>query len=185
MTTALILIALGVATRLAPHPANMVPLAAVALYAAARLPKRWAFVVPLAAMLLSDLALDLNSGWTTPLATRATIYGTFALIVALGRLPGREAGPIVRGALAVGGSTLFFLTTNLAVWATGEIGYPRTGAGLITCYVAALPFYGNALVADLAGTAALFGLDALARRVGDRLSRGEKRSAPSLAADLD
>jgi hypothetical protein len=33
--------------------------------------------------------------------------------------------------------------------------------GLGACYIAALPFFGNTLVADLVGTAALFGLDSL------------------------
>lgn len=162
MTTAIPLILLGVLTRLIPHPWNAVPMGAVALFAGAKLPRRWAWVVPLLAMVLSDLVIDRGSLGPFGSWTRWTSYATFALIVGLGRF-GRQARPWTLGALALGGSTLFFLTTNFAVWATGTM-YPLTLAGLGTCYVAALPFYGNSVAADLIGTAVLFGLDALAQR---------------------
>lgn len=35
--------------------------------------------------------------------------------------------------------------------------YPKTGAGLIECYVAAIPFFKNTLLSDLFYTALLFG----------------------------
>ena len=162
MTTAIPLILLGVLTRLIPHPPNAVAMGALALFAGARLPRRWAWIVPLLAMALSDLVLDRGSLVAFGTVTRWTSYATFALIVGLGRF-GRAARPVALGALAVGGSTLFYLTTNFAVWATGTM-YPHTTGGLLACYVAAWPFYRNAMAADLAGTVALFGLDALARR---------------------
>jgi hypothetical protein len=35
--------------------------------------------------------------------------------------------------------------------------YPKTAAGLLACYIAAIPFFRNMLVGDLLYTAILFG----------------------------
>lgn len=166
---AVFLVLLGVFSRLLPAlgllPFHVTFLGAVCLYAGARLPRRWAFAVPLIAMVASDIILDAywQSG-AKPL-TRLTVYGTFALLVALGRLPRPDAGPAIRAGLAVLGSTVFYLATNFAVWVANDTGlYPATLDGLLACYAAALPFYRNMLGADLIGTGLLFGVDALARR---------------------
>jgi hypothetical protein len=51
---------------------------------------------------------------------------------------------------------LFYVVTNFAVWAGGHL-YPRTGAGLASCYLAAIPFFRNSLIGDMAFAALLFG----------------------------
>ncbi len=167
MTTALLLILFGALSRLLPHPPNAVALGALALYAGARLPRRWAFAVPLAAMALSDFFLDFATGRSLFSLTRLTIYATFAAIVLPGRLAREGSGAIRLAGLSIGASTLFFLTSNFAVWASGAL-YPLTGSGLLLCYAAAVPFFWNTLLADLAGTTLFFGLDRLARRAKAR-----------------
>lgn len=173
--TALVLMVLGVMSRLLPHPPNAVAMGALALYAGARLPRRWALAVPLVAMLLSDLMLDFGTSRSLLSPVRLTSYATFAVIVILGRLPRRDAGPLVRVELSLVASLLFFLTTNLAVWLWGEL-YPRTADGLALCYAAAIPFLGNTLLADLGGTLVLFGGDAL-------LKHAFRRKSPALSLD--
>jgi hypothetical protein len=64
---------------------------------------------------------------------------------------------------ALGASVLFFLGSNLGVWAGGVL-YPRTLAGLAACYIAALPFFGATLLGDLLYAALLFGGLALVER---------------------
>jgi len=54
-------------------------------------------------------------------------------------------------------STSFFILSDLVVWAGSNM-YPHTAAGLLACYVAAIPFYAN----DLMSTAITAGA---ARRV--------------------
>jgi hypothetical protein len=189
MPTAFFLIVLGVMSRLLPHPPNAVAMGAVALYAGARLPKRWAFLVPLAVMIASDALIDWGTGRPFASITRAAIYGTFLVTVAAGRLLRRPTGTPGRVGLglglSLGASTLFFLTTNFAVWIAPLVAssehpmYPASLAGLMRCYAMALPFFGNTLLADLAGMAALFGLDRVASLWSDR--RGLAR--PALAAD--
>jgi hypothetical protein len=136
---------------------NFVPMGAVALYAGARLPRRWAWLVPVAAMVLSDLVID--RGAPRPELSRWTIYITFAATTLIGPLANRpKIGKWLLPLLSVSASMLFFVTSNLATWAEGLL-YPRTLAGLIECFVAAIPYYGrNTILADLLGTALLFGL---------------------------
>ena len=166
MTTALtpiLLVLLGALSRLIPHPPNFAPLGALALYSGARLPRRWAWAVPLAALALSDFALDFGTGRRAVSLMRVTVYATFAAIVFAGRLA-RDGASVPRlGALSISASLLFFATSNLAEWARDPL-YPKTAAGLVLCFAAAIPFLWATLAADLLGTATLFSVDALARR---------------------
>jgi hypothetical protein len=145
------------ASRLVPHPPNFSPVTAMALFGGACFVKtRWAFIVPLTAMFLSDVVLGFDR--FTPV-----VYGSFALIVGLGILLRSHRGAVPTAFAAVTASLLFFLLTNFAVWAFGTL-YPKTTEGLLACYVAAIPFFQNTLVGDLAYTAVLFGAFALAEK---------------------
>ncbi len=166
--TAVLLVFLGAFSRLLPHPPNAVALGALALFAGARLPRGLAVLVPLAAMAASDAVLDFGTGRRALSATRLTIYATFAVIALAGRWA-RAATPGRLAAFSVGASTLFFVTSNLVEWAASGL-YPDTAAGLVLCYIAALPFFVNTLLADLVGTGILFSIDSLSRRLAARRS---------------
>ena len=138
------------ASRLIPHPPNFSPIAALALFGGAQFAdKRLAFLVPLAAMFLSDLFLGLHS-------LIPVIYGSFALIVCLGFWLRRRQNVWAIGGTAIVGALLFFVLTNFGVWALGQM-YPKTPAGLLDCYVAAIPFFQNTLSSNLFYAALLFG----------------------------
>jgi hypothetical protein len=156
--------------RLVPHPPNVAPIAAIALLGGACFAdRRLAFVVPLAAMFLSDLVLGFSA--QTPI-----IYGCFAAIVAIGfLLRGRRALlPIAASSLTA--SLLFFVVTNFGVWLLYD-GYPKTSAGLVECYVAALPFFRNTLIGDAAWVTVLFGGLALAEKGFPELRERPAQSA--------
>ena len=159
MATAVLLTLLGALSRLIPHPPNFVALGALALYSGARLPRRWAWAVPLAAMALSDLALDIGTGRAAISPVRLTVYATFAAIVLAGRFLRDRSGAARLASFSLGASMFFFATSNLAEWMGAPL-YPKTPAGLLLCYAAAVPFLWATLAADILGTAALFGLDA-------------------------
>lgn len=139
-----------VLSRLLPHPPNFTPLVAAALFSGA-LCRDWrlALAVPLAAMLLADLWLGLH-------ATLAFVYLGMALAVAVGRGLGSRRQPAPLLAAGTLAAVLFFLVSNLGVWSTQGL-YPHTAAGLVACYVAALPFFTNTLAATLLWGAVLFG----------------------------
>lgn len=163
-TIALVLILIAAATRLLPHPDNFTPIGAMSLFGAAYLTdRRLAIAIPLLSLFLSDLFLNnvlysaYFDGFT--LITSWWIYGAFLGIFALGwfTLRGRRFSAGRTAAVSVSGSLLFFLVTNFEVWLTGNM-YPHTPGGLLTCYVAALPFLQNAILGDLFFCAVLFGV---------------------------
>jgi hypothetical protein len=103
--------------------------------------------------------------------TRWTVYVSLAGITALGLIVNRtRLGLWFVPALSLFASTGFFVTTNLATWAEGQL-YPMTWSGLYTCYVMAIPFFGNTVVADLIGAGVLFGLGPVFERAAARVTR--------------
>jgi hypothetical protein len=166
MLKVLSLIALGAIYRLVPHPVNAVPMGALALFAGASLPRRWAWIVPVAAMGISDLIIDSAIGRPLLDTSRWLVYGSFAATTLLGPLAKRpKLGPLLLPALSLSASTLFFLTSNFAWawWAKDSI-YPHSFSGIVACYAAALPFFDKTILADLIGTAVLFGLGSVLER---------------------
>lgn len=153
---ALALIVLGVVSRLIPHPPNMTAVVGVSLLAAYAIRNGWlAALVPLAIMVLADVVL----GWHSAMLFT---YAGMALAVVIGRwlLPRLSTFRLVGAALM--SSLAFFLVSNFGVWLGGYYG-PGI-EGLIACYAAAIPFFGNSLAGDLGSTAILFGLYLFARR---------------------
>ena len=145
------------AMRLVPHPSNFTPIGALALFAGAHFDdKRFAFIVPLAAMFLIDILIGFHG-------QMPVIYGAFAVIVAMGfLLKEKKTALNVTGASLIA-ATFFFVVSNFAVWASDGL-YPLTLQGLVTCYIAAIPFFQNWLAGTLFYTALLFGGFALAER---------------------
>ncbi|MBI3261382.1 hypothetical protein HYZ64_03375 [Candidatus Berkelbacteria bacterium] len=147
-----LLIFLGFAARLLPHPANLTPVGAIGIFGGAHLPKRLALALPLVALLLSDLVLGFYT-WQV----MVSVYGGF-LVYGLAGLWIRQDYSIKRMVVGtLGASVFFFLLTNAAVWAFTPL-YPHTIAGLGASYLAALPFFRNSLLGDFFYTAALFGV---------------------------
>ncbi len=68
----------------------------------------------------------------------------------------RWSGIIPTAGVMLACSLAFFVLSNFAVWAFSGM-YSLTVAGLIQCYVAALPFLQNTVAGDLFWTAVLFG----------------------------
>ncbi|MFM8558948.1 MAG: DUF6580 family putative transport protein [bacterium] len=152
------LIVLAAASRLLPHPPNVAPVAAIGLFAGAYSSRRAGWLVPFAALLASDAVL----GFYHPVGMLWN-YLAFAACLLLGsgwlarrRTALRLGGAVITSALA------FFVLSNFGMWASGY--YPRTWAGLVECYVAALPFLRNTLLSDARYSAALFGGYALLAR---------------------
>lgn len=159
------------ALRLVPHPPNFSPIAAMALFGGAYMPRRaMAFVAPVAALLLSDAVLGFYAGMDF-------VYFSFGLTVLIGWLVASRRTPLTIGAASVASSILFFVVTNLGMWLFSGV-YPRTGAGLAACYVAAIPFFQNTVAGDLFYTALLFGGFALT----ERLIPAIRRPAPARAS---
>jgi hypothetical protein len=149
------MIVLAALARLIPHPPNFTPIGAMALFGGACFAdRRLGFVVPLAALLLSDVVIGLH-------ILMPVVYGSFALNVLLGRWLRTRRTVVTTAAVTLAGSVQFFIVTNFACWVSF---YPHTVEGLVTCYVAAIPFFQNTLLGDAVFVCVLFGGLAAAER---------------------
>ena len=165
---ALSLTTLGAIARLLPHPPNFAPVGAMSLFAGARLPVWQAYLVPLVLMAITDPIMAAVYGVPAYSKFQLFIYVSFLISVWLGRRLRNTESVSRIAAVTVLNSAQFFLVTNFGSWLWFH-DYPRTAAGLASCYVAAIPFLGWTLAGDLVYTGALFGLYAwLSRTIATR-----------------
>jgi len=146
---ALSLIIIGILLRFAPHAPNFTPVAAIALFGAVYLKRKYALIVPLLLMVTSDIFIGMHN-------VVFFTWGGFILITFLGfwLKKKKSMGRIVTSSLT--SALLFFVVSNFGVWAMGW--YPHTLGGLINCYVMAIPFLRNFILATLCYVAVFFGL---------------------------
>lgn len=155
---ALAIIVLAAALRIAPHPWNFTPLGAMALFSGAIVrDRRLAFLFPLLTLFAGDLFIGFHR-------LMPVVYASFLISVAIGFWLRKRRSVTRIGAVTLFGAIQFFLITNFAVWASG-LSYPRTGAGLLACYAAGVPFFWNTLAGDSVYAALLFGGFALAEHL--------------------
>jgi hypothetical protein len=158
------MVGLAALTRLAPHPPNVTPIAAMALFGGAYF-RDWkiAFSLPLAAMLLSDLVLGFGVYGMASMKSQPVVYLCMLLTVGIGRLiQTRRSVPTIASA-TLASSLMFYFVTNFAVWAFDSL-YPKTWDGLMACYIAAIPFFRNSLFGDAFFAIVLFGGFAILER---------------------
>lgn len=156
------LVFLAALTRLLPHPDNFTPISAMALFGAAYFNRQaLTLAIPFVALFVSDLLLN-NIIYRQyypefTLITSWWIYAAFGLVMLLGWLLLRaQISPLRVVSASLIASAVFFLVTNFSVWMESGM-YPKTGAGLMTCFVAGLPFLKNTVMGDLFFSAVLFG----------------------------
>ncbi len=152
------LITLSAVLRIVPHPWNLTPVGAMALFSGAMFRNRWiAFLLPLASLFAGDLFVGFHK-------LMLIVYASFAISVAIGRWL-RENRSLARiGGAVFLGAAQFFVITNFAMWALGGY-YPKTGAGLASCFMAGVPFFWNTLGGDVLHAGILFGGFALAGKM--------------------
>jgi hypothetical protein len=164
------LVGLNVAARLLPHAPDFTPVAASALFAASVLRVRaLSIVVPLAGMILADAWLGFYD-----LRIMAAVYGTLMLPACAAWLSRRWRRPVLIAPVLLSSSVSFFLVTNFAVWAFSPM-YAANAAGLLKCYIAALPFLQNTICGDLFWGIVLFGGYWLAQNV-PAAKRGDQQA---------
>jgi len=151
-------------SRLIPHPWNFTPIAAMALFGGVFFRNKFmAFAVTILSLLLSDVLtiVFINSNFTNipqylfSLGELSILTG-FILTVIIGIMISRKTSVLTVIGASLLSSILFFLLTNLAVWNNDPI-YTHNINGLISCYVAGIPFFRNEIIGDLFYSGVLFG----------------------------
>lgn len=144
--------------------------------------KKLAFALPLFSMFLSDVLYEVlyQQGYFAYGGFYEGQLLNYVLIASLTivgfMVKGWNWGRI--GLATLIAPTVFFLTSNFAVWAGGG-GYQhaKTFNGLMLCYADALPFYRSSLISTAVFSALLFGGYYLIERY---LIEGRKQEAVSL-----
>lgn len=163
---AYLLLVLAILTRVLPHHGwlNFTAVGGALLYFGAR--RSWReMLAPLAALVATDYFLTVYSYhyefvWTSYVTTWAWAVA----VMALGAILLKSKTSWLRvGAAVVLGPTSFWLVSNYAVWAGGNM-YPHTLGGLVTCYGAAVPFYRNDLLSTAIVAGLAFGIPVLVRK---------------------
>jgi hypothetical protein len=163
---AYLFVLLAIISRFLPHPDGWVqftPLGAALLYFGARasVKRMW---IPLLALVAADIYLTKVSYGYPITADHFVTWAWYAGVILLGSVfLSRQVSALRVIAGSLSASIAFFIVSNFAVWAVWSM-YPKTLAGLTTAYVAAIPFFRNQTIADLVGSAALFGIGALVER---------------------
>jgi hypothetical protein len=139
---------------------NFTPLGAALLFFGANRPKKeWAPIVAVALivdMVLTTQVYHLPLRWD--FFASAAYYPIALFIGSLlkeGLHDGRGALKIAGGAIS--GSLVFFVTSNFVAWLGLTQMYTRDVAGLVNCYVAAIPFFRNTFFGDLVYSFVMFG----------------------------
>ena len=153
-----VLIALGVAGRLLPHPPNFTPMAAIALFAGFIFIKRYmAVVAVISTMLLCDYFAfgSLSVSWFGS-KSMFVVYLALLFPIVFKNFLQKKLGVLRIFGAAIASSTVFFLATNFAVWAFSPM-YEKTFEGLVLCYTMAIPFFQNTVAGDLIWSGVIFG----------------------------
>ena len=153
-----VLIVLGVAGRLLPHPPNFTPMAAIALFAGFIFLKRYmAVIAVVVTMLLTDYFAFgyLSAEWFAS-KSMWVVYLALLFPIVFKNFLQKKLGLFRVAGAALASSTVFFIATNFAVWAFSPM-YEKTLEGLVLCYTMAIPFFQNTVAGDLIWSGVIFG----------------------------
>ena len=157
-------------SRLIPHPPNFTALGAMALFGGAYIYNRFmVLLLPLGALWFSDIFLnnmvysEFYDGFVLFPTGHVWVYASFILITLLARILLTSVNMRSVGLSGFSAALIFYLVSNFGVW-TGGIMYPLTLDGLLTCYIAGLPFFGWTLLGNTFYCTVLFGCFELANK---------------------
>lgn len=146
------------------------------LFFGSRMPRKQ-FWIPAALMVGSDLYLTLRV-YHLPLTLDQIVMWSWYLVPCfLGLLLHNRVKPLNVLGAGLGTGVGFFLTSNCAVWAVGNIGYAHNFAGLMECYTKAIPFARNGMISDVLFSAVFFGIGALLAQTQDETVEGKSAVA--------
>ena len=167
---AAVMIVFAAVVRILPHPWNFTPIGAMAIFSGAMFrDRRVAFLFPLLALFAGDLFVGIHR--LIPI-----VYASFLLSVLIGTLLTNNRAILRIGGAVFLGALQFFLVTNFAAWQLFGT-YPHTPAGLVACYIAGLPLFGNTLASDAIYSTLFFGAFALAEKLYPSLSEPAAQAA--------
>ncbi|HWS18748.1 MAG TPA: DUF6580 family putative transport protein [Candidatus Elarobacter sp.] len=130
------------------------------LFFGSRMPRKH-FWIPAVLFIGSDIYLNLRV-YQIPFALDQIVMWSWYLVPCfLGFFLRDRIKPLTVLAGGLGTGIGFFLTSNFAVWAFGNIAYAKNLSGLMLCYTKAIPFFRNGMISDVLFSLVFFGIGAL------------------------
>ena len=124
-------------SRVVPHPPNFTPIIALSFYTPAIFGIKF-----LIFYVLIYVLIDIFFGFHD---ASLFVWGSIFLISLISQYLANSFITRIIGILT--GSVIFFTITNFGVWTSGYYGYSLNG--LISCYIAAIPFFNNTLISTV------------------------------------
>jgi hypothetical protein len=144
-----LVVAVAVLSRFIPHYPNMTAVGALAVYSGFAGRPRWmGFGFVMTALLFTDWILGFHN-------TMFYTYGAWILVSVVSSFGLRQFSWVKLMGMGLLSASVFFVISNFGFWMTGIL-YPKTAQGLLECYLAAVPFFENQLVGDIAFSLGLF-----------------------------
>jgi hypothetical protein len=130
------------------------------LFFGSRIPRKH-FWIPVALLIGSDIYLNLRVYQLPLTADQYLMWAWYLVPCFLGVLLRDRVKPLNVLGAGLGTGVGFFLASNFAVWAFGNIGYAHNWGGLIECYTKAIPFFRNGILSDVLFSCVFFSIPAL------------------------
>jgi hypothetical protein len=158
---AYLFVALGILVHVvgSGHTFGFTPLGASLLFFGANRSLK-EFILLLPALIGADIYLNYRVYGHALQPDQWFVFAWYVGACFLGSLLKGRVRPLYVGGAALASSVSFFLVSNFAVWAVWTM-YPKTFAGLIACYVAAIPFFQKGIASDLLFAAVFFSVPVL------------------------
>jgi hypothetical protein len=173
---AYLFVILALVVRFMPHPLAFTPVVGALLFFGARR-SRSQFWVPVVLLAASDVILTkMMYGYSVTWDHYVT-WAWYAAMLWLGWELRDHVRPVPVVGAALTGSVSFFLISNFASWGVWTDMYPRTFAGLMTCYAAGLPFFRRAIEGDVLFTCAMFAVPVVLQAIGGATDKAGDHTA--------
>jgi hypothetical protein len=151
---AYLFIVIAVAVRLLPHPWHLTPIGAALLFFGAKRPVR-EWIAPLALFGATDVYLTTMQYHMHVSVDHLVTWAWYLAALGIGYMLVRKVDPLRVVGASLASATSFFVVSNFAVWAFGDM-YAKSFAGLVQCYTMAIPFFRGTFASDLIYTPVLF-----------------------------
>ena len=136
------LILVLVFSRLIPHPPNFTPIISVALMSGFLFKKiNVSFLILLTTMLISDFFIGFYENMIF-------VYLSLAIITYASYQIALKINFINLFLFSTLSALIFYFISNFGVWLQGNL-YEKNIAGLIECYILAIPFFKNTLISTI------------------------------------
>jgi hypothetical protein len=132
----------------------LTPIGAALLFFGAKRPVR-EWIAPLALFGATDVYLTTMQYHMRVSVDHLVTWAWYLAALGIGYMLVRKVDPLRVVGASLASATSFFVVSNFAVWAFGDM-YAKSFAGLVQCYTMAIPFFRGTFASDLIYTPVLF-----------------------------